>query len=466
LASSRNLSLQEKIKASPFAKPIALCFRLPHFLAPIPYKGNILVASELEQPGYDEATARTRRQDAIKLLVLDMLSTTRAVTAERTGALNEADWAVLCTMARQHRLAPLLHHRNQTLGRHWIVPPEVRDDWAASFRHSALRALTKIGVLRRLNCILREADIPYAALKGAWLSQHAYSDPALRPMRDIDIVVEPDHALETFKLLRDHGFTQTYGSGVPLEYALKHAKHLPPLQCPSTGVSIEIHTRLFGSAVIQTDQFPLNNVKALLKNAEYHKDIPYLSSIDALLHLVVHAVYDHKFNNGPLIFSDVSLLIEKSKIDWREFWLMAKEGSWERGCFLVLHLASLYHHIEGWRDEGTIEQMPSSDVAKCASLMALQDLDQRGVVGFRSKLAASDNWIDQLHIVLRRILFARYTVTAVVGSHRVTSHTIFRNFGWLWSRAREMLSNRAEADVTIAVRHATRVNRWLNESEC
>ncbi len=123
--------------------------------------------------------------DQLRHLLLDMISTVRPVGAEQTASLNIAVWDVVCNMAGQYRLGPILHQHCKTRGEGWIIPNAVRTRWASAYRQSALRALRVQQMLLKLDKIFYQSSIPYAALKGAWLIQKAYPHPALRPMRDI-----------------------------------------------------------------------------------------------------------------------------------------------------------------------------------------------------------------------------------------------------------------------------------------
>jgi hypothetical protein len=396
-----------------------------------------------------------------------MISTRREVSSETVDALSPNDWAAICEMALQHRLAPLLHYQSQTRAAHWVLPPDVRDQWKRAFDRSALRALSTRGVIARLNRILLNADIPYAALKGAWLAQHAYPDPALRPMRDIDILVEPDNARTVFDLLGEHGFKRVHDALMPVDHALKHGKHLPPLQCDATGVSVEIHVRLVDESVNLPTSFHWNNAKNLLKTSEYRNDIPYLPATDMLLHLIVHAVYDHKFNNGPLTFCDVAFLIQNATINWPEFWGRAREAGWERGCNLVLDIAATYHDVENWSlkdtsDRREADMVPSQEISQHAGLLALQNFRRRGAISYQAELATASNLGKRAWLNLKRAFPARHTLAEFAGSRSVKWHTIFHYPFWLLDRGRSMQQKHGGIDLTMEIKHATEVTNWLN----
>lgn len=76
----------------------------------------------------------------------------------------------------------------------------------ADYRRAAIRALRLQHALIDLKRIWGKAEIPFFALKGAWLAQHIYLHPALRPMRDIDVLVRANQAAHAYAVLLDNGY--------------------------------------------------------------------------------------------------------------------------------------------------------------------------------------------------------------------------------------------------------------------
>jgi hypothetical protein len=228
-------------------------------------------------------------EDNLKPIQLDLISTTRPVSTARLEPVSDQDWRSLCQMAKQHRIAPMLQHRIQLLGLSNAIPIDVVDEWSAPYRKSALRYLFFRKTLARLSDILEKEQFVFAALKGAWLCQYAYENPALRPLRDIGILVEPKRALATYALLEKNGFARPHDYPMPLDGALDHAKHLPPLRCADSGIYLEVHTRLMGEPPDPAAKGSLNDISLLFSRRDYRDGIPYLSPTETLLHLIVHA---------------------------------------------------------------------------------------------------------------------------------------------------------------------------------
>lgn len=138
-------------------------------------------------------------------LLLELISTHRQVLASTVAELDEPDWDALLGMARQHRLGPLLHWRLTRERAELPVPQPVRDKLAKSFKAATLRSLVLQRELLQVHRILDKSGIAYAALKGAYLAFHAYPHPALRPLRDLDILVPEDRVFSAYRALIEGG---------------------------------------------------------------------------------------------------------------------------------------------------------------------------------------------------------------------------------------------------------------------
>jgi hypothetical protein len=351
------------------------------------------------------------RSDDIRLLLLDMLAGDGRADCRTMAGLAPQEWHALAAMARQHRLEPLLHRNLEALPQ-WTVPGEIRERWRGSFRRTAFRALACERVIGQIARHLDASGVPYAALKGAWLAFHAYPHPALRPLRDIDILVPSDRAKMVFELLLAQGFTPRSASEPSAEHALSRGKHLAGLVSPGDQISVEIHHRLLtpdpqhkGRALAIGDV-----LRSRIIETSQAGSIAYPAPTEMLLHLIVHAVYEHGFCNGPLVLTDIAYLLGKAEIDWDRFWAMAERGGWSEGCSLLLGLAAQYHDLQVARPV-TLAPPPAA-VLRMAALMMLQDHAQRGRIELASSLGAAPGLLAKLGIAARRICPDRHALAA------------------------------------------------------
>lgn len=408
--------------------------------------------------------AMTIADSHLRHLLLDMVASTRTITHARFDGLGEGDWHALGKMARQHRLGPMLWNNSQAAVPPWPLPPAIADAWQESFRQSAMRSLNARRILSVIDGLLNGTSVRYAALKGAFLCQYAYPHPAMRPLRDIDILVEPDRAVEIFELLLRHNFVRPSDGLVdPATTAIEH-KHLPPLYMAGptrgSGLFIEIHTRILQHIPATIVPGSLDDVGALLGRAKRCDGIAYLSPTDTLLHLILHSVQDHEFNNGPLVFNDVALLLARSTIEWPRFWDMVDAHGCRPACVMVLELAAQYHHLRDWDGESLGMAKPTTAQLESAALLSLQDFDARASIGLQADLAQAGGTSARLDILLRRAFPPLHILSAYAGSSRVSRWSLLRYPDWLFTRAKQRLATTAGDSIAQDVDRVKQVRNW------
>jgi hypothetical protein len=284
-------------------------------------------------------------------------------------------WQALDLSAAQHRLRPLLHKR---AAHH--APPALAAEWERAYHRAGMRALYQRAGLIRVTRALAAAGIKAVALKGAAFVWQRGFDPALRPMRDLDLMVAEDRALEAHRLLRELGFEGEATTG------LTGDKHLPGLTGPN-GVHVEIHTRLIDAVSPQWARRDALFRQAALARCERQGEVPVLSPGDTLLHVILHAVLDHQFNNGPLLLLDIAALVGSGRIDWPQFWDLAAETGSLRACQLALRLGQdcLPGLAIDWRGNAPTDLTPA--MLHDAAAMMLVDMDRRSELGAVGQIA-------------------------------------------------------------------------------
>ncbi len=109
-------------------------------------------------------------------------------------------------MAYRHRLRPMLHWRFEQVPQRLELPKEIVEDLATDFANATRYGLLVQRELLRAHRILEAAAIPHMFLKGAFLAFFCYPNPALRPLRDLDILVPETMAVQALEILRDAGY--------------------------------------------------------------------------------------------------------------------------------------------------------------------------------------------------------------------------------------------------------------------
>lgn len=405
-------------------------------------------------------------EDEVQLLLLDMLSSRRAPPRHTVSALTATQWDHLTEIASQHRVIPLLHDRYTVSGEQWPVPERLVTQWAHEHRRSAFQALNNQRVLRQIAGVLDRAGLRYAALKGAYLSQHAWSHSALRPMRDLDILVARDRAREAYSLLSDIGFHTPKKFTISIETGLRECKHLPMLWSSEAAISVEIHTRLLDKEFYDSgdgdDHFAVAAFERAGKVSGSDDPISYLDATDTLLHIILHAVVDHQFDNGPLIIGDVAHLIRTQKIDWRRFGKMVDALDCARSCQLAFALSE---HYEGrlpitW-DHYKHGMLPAA-VLYAAGQLSLTPVTHRNAVELRLRLQKRQGFRNKIRMLRERAAPRRDTLAGVAGLSGDDRRAWLAYPVWLITRLyrhRSVLNKRDP--IARAVRYGKSVNGWL-----
>jgi hypothetical protein len=381
------------------------------------------------------------------------------------GSVSQTQWETLRIMVRQHRLGPLLHWRISQCDNSNNIPPDFADEIAASFRKHSLRSLGLQYEVARTQRVLREIGITGVFLKGAYLAFHAYPLPALRPLRDLDVLVPRDQAMAAFNALLTAGFTRLREFDGDPSAAVTGLKHLPPLMTPS-GVTFELHTRLTAPHQMDLADDPAMWERLVHRDVAGER-IAYLSPTDQLLHLIIHAVFDHRLNNGPLVLADIDSLLRRENIDWPLFWEMAAAGNWLRGCRLLLHLVD--HFFGPLRFEappnGESPPLPGDAIAMACQLM-LRDFVTTSDIQLAAELSAT-SISKRARILFDRLCPSRERILVRSASARSLHGTVSWYVAHWWRLATVRLPSylatsrlHEGADDTIAL---TRLNRWLAE---
>ena len=251
-----------------------------------------------------------------------------AMAMALAAGLGAEDWQALSRQAAQQRLRPLLHHRS-TAGS-WPVPPGLARQWHTRNNRAALRALGQRAVLTRIGAAFAAAGVRAAVLKGGAFVWSPGFNPALRPMRDLDLLIAPEDVDRVVTILSAAGFS---GGGAEL---VESGKHLPAMT--SSEVTVEPHLHLFDTYDDRAADRERQFIARAWQRAE-PAAVPGVSALcptDTLLHLILHAVLDHQFNNGPLLLEDLKALTGSGRIDWALFWDEAERLDAVRACQLAL----------------------------------------------------------------------------------------------------------------------------------
>jgi hypothetical protein len=397
----------------------------------------------MNQPG-----GSARDMARLRELLLGLI---RPGPAPELPPLDEGEWQALDRMAALHRLQPLLHHLRRDEPN---IPAPIRQSWQEAYRNGAVSSLILQGELRQTMALLREAGTEPIALKGAWLAWQAYPHPALRPMRDLDILLTADTAIAGFNHLLAKGYVQAEPSQLPLEEVVRLDKHMPPLWSPR-GVMIELHQRLWEVDGRMDHAAPAGKEAEMRGRAITVEGMSYLAPRDLLAHLIIHAVYDHRLDCGPLVLSDIAFLLRTSTVDWDGFWADAVAGNWLRGARLVLELVRGHDPALAIPPPPGEESLPEGLGPLAASLL-LQNLETRQSAGVWATWSAAGP-----QALVRRLLARR----GKAGEEGTVARNLEAEGGfaaWAGSRLWRTLRDLSQGEVRRQSRGLSQLSRWLD----
>ena len=229
----------------------------------------------------------------------------------RTGAA----WEQLINEAEYQGLSPLLFkHLSETgsdipeTARRQLHSLFLRNGHAHNIRRTAISEIVLAFSQNNINTLL---------LKGIALANTIYSSPALRPMRDIDLLVPEQDIEKAVFLLKQLGYRQE-----KCDVISENHHHLHPIKKTVQGlpITVEIHRRLFPPGVTDTNwsfnelwnsRTPVNldTVPAMMPGLEF-----------SLIYLYLHGL------RAPLTYepfrlihiADIMSFVESfcEKIDW------------------------------------------------------------------------------------------------------------------------------------------------------
>lgn len=385
---------------------------------------------------------------ALRRILLDLFA---AGQGESLSALGEADWQQLDLIAAQHRLQPQLfvRHRDNPL-----VPEAVRIGWQAAHRLSAMTAMAQRAELAETFALLEGRGFAPIVLKGGWLAAHAYADPAERPLRDLDLLVEPEHVLAAFDALLAAGYVEARSPEMSPADALRLDKHMVPLLAPR-GTVVELHHRLWERDGRLDHATPAGQDDAIRARAIIAADgLRYPAPPDMLAHLIVHAVYSHRLDCGPLVLSDIDRLLRVSEIDWAAFWADAAAQGWRDGARFLLGLAARYmpgSGIDFTADQGP---PPPPHLIDAAPDLLLQDLDARRSAGFAAATIRHGRSRLLARLTRQRGVAGEAPADLPGGSAGLAS--------WAASRLAGSVRDLARRDVRLQARRLADLSTWLD----
>ncbi len=222
----------------------------------------------------------TRLLRACSCLELD----DQRVTSINQLAKDKSVWQGLAQRAEQHGMAPLLHRHLKQLG--IVIPNDTElqlKSLALRHRHATkVRTHALIEILQKLE----SQNISVIVLKGAALAYTVYPAPELRPMSDIDLLVDEDKCNRAQQLLGSLGYSgaSLVRPGVKFDH---HHMAIAKKEFDGLAISVEVHRD-----AIAPDARASISMKNLMSEVQNYSvsevSAQHLGHADMLKHLCRH----------------------------------------------------------------------------------------------------------------------------------------------------------------------------------
>jgi hypothetical protein len=269
-------------------------------------------------------------------LLLTALRANEPACAAAVERFGDDEWDLVLRHGEWHNVLSLLSARLHAA--RVTVPAETAERLRRAYMTAAARNLRIKRQLDEIFAACAAERVAVMPLKGAALVDDVYQNLALRPMRDIDLLVRVEELGGFERIMFALGYGPRDRPSAAAEREIFH--HLTPYRREG-GVRIEVHWTL----ELPTSPFDID-LEALWQRARRmtvagHETL-VLSPEDMLLHLSLHASYHHHFRVRLRHLMDVALAIDayEGRMSWDLLAARAREWRAERFVYSTLGLAA------------------------------------------------------------------------------------------------------------------------------
>ncbi len=314
-------------------------------------------------------------------------------------------------------LAPMMFYHCRKLGILSYLPEPARKIVSRIYQETFLINSHFIKILGELGETLERQGFKIIILKGASLLNYVYQDIALRPMEDIDIMVQPKNLQALKKILKEKGFNpdsvypDTFKKGI-LHIDL-HIDLLSSHRIKSRKETMNIHfDDIWGKAV---------------RMEQYGACIYRLSVYDNILSLLSHLL---KHGYRRLIwFLDIKEIIEhEGEVDWQKMIKHFRNADAERLMLYYLILAKSILGVSA--DEDILDALGKKDLSFIEKqILGLVMADaQPGMFTNILWLYQIKSPIKKVQFVLENIFPEKKVMQQIFPSSSISIKTFFQRF--------------------------------------
>jgi len=250
---------------------------------------------------------------------------------------SSGEWEEVAGLAELHNLRPLTYRRVVDGPFGSLMPGTIEQRLRPAYVDAAVRNALLLKHTGRLIAALAEEGIETIPLKGLHLSRFVYSEPALRGMADVDLLVRRDRLADAERVFVSRGFGPLPRGDV--EERCRRSSHLAKLIKEGEPV-FEVHwhvERPSSPFQIDPDELWSRSVGAELEGVP----IRLLALEDLLHHVAIHGAYHHRFQRSALkMLVDLRAIMGAGdSLDWPAIVERANRWGTARYLYVALRVA-------------------------------------------------------------------------------------------------------------------------------
>jgi hypothetical protein len=218
-----------------------------------------------------------------------------------------------------------------------LVPVAVKNELQKKALTNSQLVLSLVGKLLQLQQSFTESGIPLAIFKGPVLSQIAYSDLALRPAGDIDVLISRDDFRRARKIINSLGYKMTPSlSAEQLRSHFEFHCEIPFVSADSATV-VDLHWGLAPASFVLRLNTP-DLMSRLQRVAIAGISVQTFGNEDLVLYLAMHGA-KHLWRWLEWISSLAEVVRHSPSLDWEQLIKLAVTTHTTRMLALGLRLA-------------------------------------------------------------------------------------------------------------------------------